>query len=103
MFYVLVSAPEEDSVPAKIMKQNLAKIKESFAKLILRLAENLEGRDIDMKKLHLYIVNLFPPGDIFLNTLSPLDIFKTISRHRLWNYSHYTPVEQILNEFTEND
>ncbi len=98
-----VSAPEEDNVPAKIVRQNLAKIKGSFAKLILRLAENLEGRDINVKKFHLYVVNLFPPGDIFSNTLSLSDIFETVSCHQLWNYSHYTPIEHILNEFGEND
>ncbi len=85
------------------MKQNLTKIKGSFAKLILRLTKNLEGRDINVKKFHLYVVNLFAPGDFFLNTLSLSDIFETVSRHQLWNYSHYTPIEHILNEFGEND
>ena len=56
-----------------------------------------------MKKFHLYVVNRFPPGNIFSNTLSLSDIFETISCHQLWSYSHYTPIEQILNEFGEND
>ncbi len=84
------------------MQRNLDEIKERFANLILILLGNLERRDIDMKKFNLYIVNLFPPGDIILNTLSLSDIFETVSRHQLWNYSHYTPIEQILNKFGEN-
>ena len=93
----------ENLMSAKIVKENHAKIKGSFATLVRKVRSKLGGKDIDMKDFRLYILNLFPPGDIIPDTVSVADIFEAVSRHQLWDYSHCTPIEEIVKEFVGDD
>ena len=90
-------------MPAKILKENKATIKGSFAALVHKVTEKLERRDLSIKGFRLYMVNLFPPGDIIADSLTVTDIFEAISRHRLWDYSYCTPLEKIVDEFGGDD
>ena len=94
---------ESDKEVSDIVKENTAKIKGSFATLVRKVRSKLGGKDIDMKDFRLYILNLFPPGDIIPDTVSVADIFEAVSRHQLWDYSHCTPIEEISKEFGGDD
>ena len=88
---------------AEIFRKNLTKIKGSFATLVMRVTKRLERKEIDMKGFRMYIINLFPPGDIISNASGVTDIFEIISRHQLWDYTHYAPIEEISEKFGGDD
>jgi hypothetical protein len=100
----IIEQEEEDlELPSKILKENLATIKGSFAALVRKVTEKLERRKLSMKSFHLYMVNLFPPGDIFADPVTVTDIFEAVSCHCLWDYSYCTPIEKIIDEFGGDD
>ena len=88
-----------DDLSTGIVKENRAKIKGSFATLVTRVTDQLKKKEIDMSSFRIYVINLFPPGDIISETFSMAEIFEAISRHQLWDYSNYVPIEGIIREF----
>ncbi len=91
-------------VPPGIFKANLAKIKESFAFLVLKVAEKLdESHSINMEKFRLYVTTLFPPGDIISEARSITTICTALSRNQLWDYSTYTHIEKFVKRFAGDD
>ena len=93
----------DDEMSAGIVKENKARISGSFATLVRKVVSKLEKRDINMRDFRLYVVNLFPPGDVIMDAVGVADIFEIISRHRLWDYTHCTPIEEIVGEFGGDD
>ena len=69
----------------------------------MRVVKKLERNDINIKEFRMYIINLFPPGDIFTNAFSIANIFEAISQHQLWNYTHYAPIVEISKKFGGDD
>ena len=88
-----------DDLSTGIIKENRAKIKGSFATLVTRVTDQLKKKEIDMSSFRIYVINLFPPGDIISETFSMAEIFEAILRHQLWDYSNYVPIEGIITEF----
>ena len=100
----LEQVPEdEQQMSAQIIKQSQAKIKGSFATLVRKVTAKLEQKHFSIDEFRLYIFNLFPPGDIIADSATVTDIFGTLSRNRLWDYSYCTPIEEIANEFGGDD
>ena len=69
----------------------------------MKVAGKLMKKNINMKDFRLYVINLFPPGDIITGAVNVLDVFAIISRHQLWDSFHYLPLEEIANEFGQHD
>ena len=92
-----------DDVSITVVKRNLAKIKGSFATLVTNITFNLTKKSIDIGELLFYITILFPPGDFIEYAKSVAEVFKAITYHQLWDYCSFTPVEQIVEKFGEND
>lgn len=86
-----------------ILKESLANIRASFAALVTRIVGKLKKKDIDESAFRLYIINLFSPGDIVSHTTSIAEICECLSRHRLWDYNTYHPVEKIATMFANGD
>ena len=110
MTYNIISEPEapappNDEISVKIVKENELKIKKSFAALVRKVVEKLETRNINMKSFNLYAVNLFPPGDFIpsASSVNVAEVFESISRNRLWNHLHYSPIAAIIEEFLGDD
>ena len=93
----------EDDISVKVVKENLAKIKGSFATLVTDITANLMKKSIDMSEFLLYIAILFPPGDFVAYAKSVAEVFKTITYHQLWDFNSFTPVEEIVKKFGEKD
>ena len=55
-----------------------------------------------MEEFRLFIITLFP-RDIVSNTSSVTESFEAISRHQLWDYSSYCPIEEISMRFGGDD
>ena len=86
-----------------VVANNLARIKGRFATLVTKVTDNLRRKNIDMEEFRLYIITLFPPGDIFSDTKSVAKIFEAISRHKLWDYMSHNPIEEISEKFGGDD
>ena len=100
---MIISSEPEVEMSAGIIRKIQIKIKGSFATLVRKVTRKLKGKDIDMEDFRLYILNLFPPGDIIVDTVNVADIFEAVSRHQLWDYSNCTPIEEIAKEFGGHD
>ena len=100
---MIISSEPEVEMSAGIIQEIQIKIKGSFATLVRKVTRKLKGKDIDMEDFRLYILNLFPPGDIIVDTVNVADIFEAVSRHQLWDYSYCTPIEEIAKEFGGDD
>ena len=85
------------------MRENLAKIKGSVATLVTNISTNLMKKNINMGELRLYITTLFPPGDFIAYAKSVADVCEAMSHHQLWDFHSFTPVEEIVKKFGEND
>ena len=103
MFFLEQVPEDEQEVSLQIIKQSQAKIKGSFATLVRKVAAKLEQRHLSITEFRLYMFSLFPPGDIIADSATVTDIFGLLSRHRLWDYSYCTPIEEIANEFGGDD
>ena len=99
MFFLEQVPEDEQEVSLQIIRLSQAKIKGSFATLVRKVAAKLEQRHLSINEFRLYMFSLFPPGDIIADSTTVTDIFGLLSRHRLWDYSYCTPIEEIANEF----
>ena len=93
---------EEDDVSVGVVAKNLAKIKGSFASLVTKVTDNLKRKGINMADFRLYVITLFS-RDIVSNANSVAEIIEAISRHRLWDYLSYSPIEEISRKFGGDD
>lgn len=96
-------AAGDDDAYREVAKENQARIKGSFATLVRRVTAKLEGRNIDLSAFHIYILTLFQPGYFIAGCASISETFVSITRNRLWDFLHYTPIEQIVKEFGDED
>ena len=103
----LGSEISSDNETIEILRENMIKIKHSFSKLASKVIKRLELRsrsgDIDMRRFRCYIIQMF--GDIINidDASSMYDIMAAVSRHQLWDYSCYTPIANIAEEFGGDD
>lgn len=84
------------------MKQNEAKISESFAKLVYDVCKalTLVEQSLNMQLFHVYLTQLFK-SDIPQSLQTIVGYFEYIAKKCLWSYSHYSPLESIAKEFAE--
>ena len=59
---------------------------------------------VDIKEFLLFVIALFPPGDCIPSTPTSLrEVFEAITLHGLWDYFHYSPLVQIVQNFGAGD
>lgn len=86
-----------------ILKKNEDTIQASFAHLVRQVLIILNKLDIDMDEFRMFVVHLFPPGHCIPESEKISVIFRAISLHNLWSYTHYDPLKSIVNEFASED
>ena len=92
---------DDDTQPAQLVKENTKWIKGCFASLVNKVSLKLNA--VNMKEFRTFAANLFPPGDIFTNTESVMEVFNTLTHCRLWDYSDYSTFVAINREFGGGD
>ena len=82
---------------------NLQTINNKFGILQTKVCNRLEN-GVDIKNFLLFVINEFRPGD-FIPPLptSLTEIFEAITRNGLWDYFHYSPLENIVNRYGAGD
>ena len=56
-----------------------------------------------MEDLHLFLTCYFSPGECIPKSSSIHEIFEAITRHKLWDYWNYYPLEGIVQGFAADD
>jgi len=100
----LGSSTQEMEIDAdNLDRRNYEKIKGKFAGLLTDVCEKLQKRDVNVDGFRLFVISLFSPGDCIPKSSDLPQIFEVITRNGLWNYSHYSPLEQIVEKFAADD
>ena len=85
-------------------RENRQAITTKFAAFQMKVCNKLYKNGVDIKEFLLFVTNQFPPGDFIPQSpTSFTDVFEAITRHRLWDYFHYSPLVQIVQTFGAND
>lgn len=78
-----------------------------FAKLLLNVCRKfkalIQENHIDIKDLHSFLKILFPPGKCIPSSVVLNDMFDAVTENKLWDFWHYSPVQDIITEFGGND
>ena len=75
-----------------------------FADFQTKVCDKLIKNGVDTEEFRQYVTNQFPPGDcIPPPPANMIDMFKAITYHGLWDYFHYSPLEQVVKKFCPND
>lgn len=82
------------------VKENEEKIKHSFATLVFQVCSTLAKQNLSMDAFHSYIAKLFVGIDI-PQSQKVTQYFAFFAEKCLWSYSHYSPLENIAEEFAK--
>ena len=92
----------EDSGNAEIAQRNKQTIDAKFATLLKNICTKLEGREINMKELHMFLISYFPPSCI-PKSADIHEIFAAITSNMLWDSWNYLPLKKIVEGFAADD
>ena len=85
-------------------RENRQAIMGKFADFQTKVCEKLIKNGVDTQVFRQYVTNRFPPGDcIPPPPANMIEIFKAITYHGLWDYLHYSPLEQVVKMFCPDD
>ena len=87
----------------RVLEENEAKILKLFARLVRQVLRILKGKKIDMEEFVMFVMEVFSPGSCIPQSEEIFTIFRAISSHCLWSYSHYSPLKSIAEEFAKAD
>ena len=93
----------DDETKVAIVRENLETIRSKFAKLTVNVCKCLREMKLDVTMVRLYLRGLFQPGDCIPKSEKLDEIFDAITANGLWNYSHFGPVEKVIQEYAEGD
>ena len=104
MHTILSTALQELSKPAFFASENHQTILGKFADFQTNVCNKLFTNGVDAEQVRLYVESRFSPIDCIPPPPADLkDIFGAITRHRLWDYFHCSPLIQIAEKFGAND
>lgn len=99
-----VSPKKGMSRSAGFAYQNLVAIKGKFAKFQRKVCSKLYKNEVDIYDFWLFVITLFPPGDCIPRIPTNFtEVFAAIMRNELWDYFHYSPLVEIIQEFCTSD
>ena len=84
-------------------ENNLQKIKAKFSSLSHEVQLALQSSSASVNEVYSFLVRCFSRDDWIQNPLSFDQLFNALSVAKLWNYDHYSPLEEITKKFLPND
>ena len=98
-----LSEEQEDTGAVAIAQYNKGNIKAKFATLLTNTCNKLDVKTISIKNLRMFLTSYLHLEECILKSSSIHEIFDTITRHNLWNYWKYYPLEKVVQEFAADD
>lgn len=63
----------------------------------------LQRKSLNVNSIRLYLCGLFQPAECIPVSEKLDEIFESITRNELWDYSHYDPIEYVVEVFGNGD
>ena len=86
-----------------LTENNLQKIKAKFSSLAHEVQSALQSCQVGVNEVYNFLVRCFSQDDWIQNPSSFDQLFNALSVTKLWNYDHYSPLEEIMKKFLPND
>ena len=103
--HILVAAHSihEDNGAVGIAQKNKQKMETKFALLLMKACRKLRETPINFEDLQTFLTSCFSPGECIPRSSNINEIFEAITRHKLWDYWNYYPLEGVVQEFVPDD
>ena len=79
------------------------KIEIKFAALLTNICRKLREKPINFTDLRMFFTSFFSSGEWIAKSSNIQEIFAAITRHKLWDYWNYYPLEGLVQEFAADD
>ena len=106
------TSPQNPSAIA-VAQRNIQMIKGKFSLLVTKSRKKLQNRKIDVDDVQTFLVTMYSSPDskdgsdtvtTVVESASSLDeIFRALSKHRLWDYINYYLLQSIIEAFADDD
>ena len=84
----------------EMVRSNVEKIKALFSSLLVKVQSALQSQS-DISNITQFLITFFKCD--FPETSDVKKLFTTITLNDLWNYQHYSPVEQLIDQLLPSD
>ena len=84
----------------EMVRSNEEKIKALFSSLVLKVQSALQSQS-DTSTLRDFLITFFKCN--FPETSDVKKLFAAVTLNDLWNYHHYSPLEQLIDQFLPSD
>ena len=83
----------------EIAQKNKQTIDAKFATLLTDICSKLQGKEIDMRQLQLYLKRSYPEECL----LNFSDVYEIFDYDKLWDYWNYLPLKKFVEKFAADD
>ena len=94
---------DADSGTVGITRMSRQKIEVKFAALLTNICRKLREKPINFTDLRMFFTSFFSPGECIAESSNIQEIFDMLTRHKLWDYWNYLPLEGLVQEFGADD
>ena len=103
----------QNPITVAVAKRNIQMIKGKFSTLVTKSRRKLQSRKIDVDDVQMFLITLYssPESEDGSDTVTTVvesarsldEIFRVLSKHRLWDYINYYLLQSIIEEFADDD
>ena len=96
-----------------VARRNIRKIQGKFSTLVTRSCKRLQNRETDVDEVQTFLIVMFSSPNardgidivttVVESTKSLEEIFRALSKYRLWDYLNYFLLQSIIEEFANDD
>ena len=79
------------------------KIEAKFAVLLTNVCKKLREKPIDFTELQMFFTSFFSQGKCIAKSSNIHETFDMLTRHKLWDYWNYYPLERLVQAFAADD
>ena len=106
------TSPQNPSAVA-VAQRNIQMIKGKFSLLVTKSRKKLQDRKIDVDDVQTFLITMYSSPDskdgsdtvttVVESARSLDEIFRALSKHRLWDYLNYYLLQSIIEAFADDD
>ena len=103
----------QNPITVAVAKRNVQMIKGKFSILVTKSRKKLQSKEIDIDDVQMFLVTMYSSPDskdgsdtvttVVESARSLDEIFRALSKHRLWDYINYYLLQSIIEEFADDD
>ena len=96
-----------------VARRNIRKIQGKFSTLVTKSCKRLQSRETDVDEVQTFLIVMFSSPSsrdgsdtvttVVESTKSLEEIFRALSKYRLWDYLNYFLLQSIIEEFANDD